>query len=169
MPGAHVDGLGTVAIRAIDVDHPRPTSPSQYEQWGEIAPEAAQLPLERWLIELTVPDGPAVVVGDLSAHPIWYGPSPGSRALNIGISIVEEYRGRGIGTLAQGLLADELHARGVVRVEASTDVDNTAEQRALELAGFTFEGILRSAQARSDGRHDLQVWSHLGSLGGGER
>ena len=169
MTSAHVEGLGWVAIRPVDVDHPRPASPSEYEDWGEIAPEAAGLPLERWLIELTVPDGSAVVVGDLSAHPIWYGPSPGSRALNIGISLTEQYRGRGIGTLAQGLLAHELHERGVVRVEASTDVDNIAEQHALERAGFTCEGTLRSAQARSDGRHDLQVWSHLGRPGDGER
>jgi RimJ/RimL family protein N-acetyltransferase len=67
----------------------------------------------------------------------------------------------GIGAVAQRLLAEELHLRGVVRVEASTDVENTPEQRSLARAGFEHEGTLRRAQARKDGRHDLQVWSHL--------
>ena len=31
----------------------------------------------------------------------------------------------------------------------------------LERAGFRLEGVLRGAQVRRDGRHDLQVWSHL--------
>ena len=48
-----------------------------------------------------------------------------------------------------------------MRVEASTDVENIAEQRALERAGFTYEGTLRLAQGRVDGLHDLQVWSHV--------
>ena len=36
-----------------------------------------------------------------------------------------------------------------------------AEQRALEKAGFSREGVLRSAQARADGRHDLVSYSIL--------
>ncbi len=43
----------------------------------------------------------------------------------------------------------------VNRVEASTDVDNLAEQRALEKAGFPREGVLRGAQFRSGAHHDL--------------
>jgi RimJ/RimL family protein N-acetyltransferase len=38
-----------------------------------------------------------------------------------------------------------------VRIEAHTDVENFAEQRALEKAGFTREGVLRSVVFR-DGR-----------------
>ena len=78
-----------------------------------------------------------------------------------GSGLLGEHRGRGIGATAQRLLAEELHRRGVVRVEASTDVANLAEQRALARAGFVHEGTLRSAQARADGRHDLQVWAHV--------
>jgi RimJ/RimL family protein N-acetyltransferase len=59
------------------------------------------------------------------------------------------------------MLADVLHERGIVRVEASTDVTNVAEQRALAKAGFICEGTLRGAQMRADGRHDLQLWAHL--------
>lgn len=131
-----------------------------------MAPDVRDMAISRWLIELTRPNNPnpkklVVPVGDLSAHAVWYGPTPGSRALNIGISIVNEYRGKGIGSIAQRLLAGELHDQGIVRVEAQTDVDNIAEQKALEKAGFTYEGTLRRAQARADGLHDIQVWSHI--------
>lgn len=156
-----------IELRAVAPDEPRPEAPlprddSPWDDWGERDPAAAAgMIIERWLIETVAHDGARTVVGDLSAHPVWYGPSPGSRAMNIGISLVAEHRGRGIGAEAQRLLAEQLHARGVVRVEASTDVENAAEQRALAKAGFVLEGTLRSAQARADGRHDLQVWSHL--------
>lgn len=156
-----IDGLGWVAIRAIDDEHPRPASPSEWGDWGPIAPEIESLVLHRWLVELTTPDSRTVPVGDMSSHAIWYGPTAGSRAMNIGISLMAEYRGHGIGSIAQRLLAEELHREGTVRVEASTDVENIDEQRSLAKAGFTFEGVLRQAQQRSDGWHDLQVWSHL--------
>lgn len=159
--GNHLDGLGTISIRAIDGDYPRPKTTSIYDEWGEMAPEIQDLVITRWLITLTQLDQTEVAVGDLSAHAVWYGPTPGSRALNIGISVVNEYRGKGIGSIAQRLLAEELHKQGIVRVEAQTDIENFAEQRALERAGFKHEGTLRKAQARIDGLHDIQVWSHI--------
>ena len=126
-----------------------------------MAPEIRDMVMSRWLITLTRMDQPDIPVGDLSAHSVWYGPTPGSRALNVGVGIVNEFRGRGIGAIAQRLLADELHAQGIVRVEAQTDIENIAEQRALEKAGFKYEGTLRKAQGRLDGLHDIQVWSHI--------
>lgn len=136
-------------------EHSGATSP--YEDWGDRDPAAQPRGLERWLI---VVDGQTV--GDLSAHPHYYGPNAGSMAMNIGITVLDEHRGRGIGTRAQQQLAELLHSRGIVRVEASTDVTNAAEQRALTKAGFTLEGVVRQAQVRADGRHDLQLWAHLG-------
>ncbi len=160
-PSASIAGLGTVSIRGIDAAHPRPESASTWDEWGEMDPAAQDMPIERWLIELAPSDADAIPVGDLSAHAVWYGPTPGSRAMNIGISLAEEYRGRGIGSVAQHLLAEELHDRGVARVEASTDVENIAEQRALARAGFMFEGVVHRAQQRADGLHDLQSWAHV--------
>lgn len=157
----YLDGVGTISIRAIDEDYPRPASTSIYDEWGEMAPETRDMVMSRWLITLTQDDRTEIPVGDLSAHSVWYGPTPGSRALNIGISIVNEYRGKGIGAIAHRLLADELHGQGIVRVEAQTDIENIAEQRALEKAGFKYEGTLRKAQGRADGLHDIQVWSHI--------
>ena len=157
----YLAGTGTISIREIDGDYARPESTSIYDEWGEMAPETRDMVVTRWLITITQLDRTEIAVGDLSAHAVWYGPTPGSRSLNIGISIVNEYRGKGIGGIAQRLLAEELHSQGIVRVEAQTDIENFAEQKALEKAGFKYEGTLRKAQARIDGLHDIQVWSHI--------
>jgi RimJ/RimL family protein N-acetyltransferase len=64
----------------------------------------------------------------------------------IGIGLAPEFRGRGYGSEAQQLLVRYLFAHTQVnRVEATTEITNVAEQRALEKAGFTREGILRGA------------------------
>ena len=149
-----------VRIRSVASDYPVKRAPSDYDNWGEMAPESKSMEILRWTIELRV-DGDYVEVGNLSAHPVWYGPTLGSKAMNIGIALLEEFRNQGIGSIAQNLLAEELHRKGYTRVEASTDVTNIAEQRALKNAGFTYEGTLRQAQGRADGIHDLQVWSHI--------
>jgi hypothetical protein len=70
--------------------------------------------------------------------------------------------GQGHGAEAQRQLAAYLFATTrVERLEASTDVDNLAEQRSLEKAGFTREGVLRSAQFRDGAFHDLVLYSRL--------
>lgn len=105
-------------------------------------------------------------IGSVSWHSEHYGPNPESRCFNIGIALVPAGRGRGHGTAAQRMLADYLFATTTVnRVEASTDVDNVAEQRALERAGFTREGVIRGAQFRRGGWHDLVGYSRLRSDG----
>lgn len=63
---------------------------------------------------------------------------------SIGISLMPQARGSGAGTRAQRLLVEYLFAHTTVhRIQAETDVDNVAEQRALEKAGFTREGVMR--------------------------
>ena len=77
---------------------------------------------------------------------------------NIGIVLLPEARGKGFGTQAQRLLARYLFAHTTVqRIEAATEVGNVAEQRALEKAGFTREGVLRRAGWR-DGAYRDGVW-----------
>jgi RimJ/RimL family protein N-acetyltransferase len=121
-----------------------------------VSREAGQLVVER------VEDG--AVLGDVTWHQQSYGPTAESKVPNIGISLVPEARGQGYGVEAQRLLAELLfELYDVVRVEASTDVDNIAEQRALEKAGFTREGVLRCAQHRAGGHHDMLVYSILRS------
>jgi len=105
---------------------------------------------------------PDAVAGDVSYHQVSYGPNEVSRAYNIGVTIVREHRSKGYGAEAQRLLAVYLFATyPIMRVEAQTDVTNTAEQRALEKAGFTREGIIRGAQWRGGSWHDLVVYSKL--------
>ena len=158
---SHIPGVGAVGISEVQEKVELPDTHSVWDEWGEYDPAAKSMQLRRWVIEVSDDAGQTTHVGDLSAHPVWYGPSPGSRCENIGISLSAPWRGKGIGAVAQRLLAEALHAEGVVRVEASTDVENIPEQRALAKAGFVFEGVIRGAQMRADGRHDIQGWSHL--------
>jgi RimJ/RimL family protein N-acetyltransferase len=102
------------------------------------------------------------IAGDVSYHQVRYGPNEGSMAYNIGITLAPEHHGKGYGGEAQRLLAAYLFATyPVMRVEASTDVAHSAEQRALEKAGFTREGVARKAQWRAGDWHDLVVYSKL--------
>ena len=77
---------------------------------------------------------------------------------SIGIALLPEARGKGYGTQAQRLLARYLFAHTTAqRIEAATEVGNVAEQRALEKAGFTREGVLRGTGWR-DGAYRDGVW-----------
>jgi RimJ/RimL family protein N-acetyltransferase len=81
---------------------------------------------------------------------------------NIGIALLPGARGHGYGTQAQRLLARYLfHHTQVQRLEAGTDVDNAAERRALEKAGFTLEGVLRGHAFRLGEWHDTALYSLL--------
>ena len=92
-------------------------------------------------------------MGVVSWHWVQWGPTAPSRCPMIGISLLATYRGQGVGTQAQRALADLFFRQTTVnRVEAHTDIENVAEQRALEKAGFTREGLIRGAHWR-DGRH----------------
>ncbi|MEO8626211.1 MAG: GNAT family protein [Candidatus Limnocylindrales bacterium] len=91
-----------------------------------------------------------------------YGPSPTSDAWQIGIELIPAARGAGLGAETQRLVADYLFAAtDLNRVEASTDVANAAEQRSLEKAGYTREGVIRSAQFRAGSYHDLAYFSRV--------
>lgn len=101
-------------------------------------------------------------IGSVSWRQVRYGPNPESFAWNIGISLIPESRGRGFGTQAQRLLAEYLlGTTSANRVEAATDIDNLAEQRALEKAGFSRDGVLRGAQYRAGAWRDLAMYSIL--------
>jgi RimJ/RimL family protein N-acetyltransferase len=103
-----------------------------------------------------------VVIGDVEWRAKPYGPPPRSDAFNIGIRILPAHQGHGHGTSAQRALAEYLFATFPVnRIEAGTDVTNRAEQRALEKAGFTREGVLRGAQWRDGRWNDLVLYSCL--------
>jgi RimJ/RimL family protein N-acetyltransferase len=103
-------------------------------------------------------------VGDLGWFGVPYGPNRRSLAWKIGCTIDVPHRGRGIGSRAQRLLADHLFATTPSnRVEADTDVENVAEQHALERAGFRRDGVVRGAQYRGGRWHDLVLYGLLRS------
>jgi RimJ/RimL family protein N-acetyltransferase len=102
-----------------------------------------------------------VVAGNVLWNKATYG-IPEWWCWNIGIALLPEFRGKGIGSTAQLLLVNYLFdTTAVERVEAYTDVENKAEQRALEHIGFTQEGTLRAAQFRNGQWCDLFLYSLL--------
>ena len=103
-------------------------------------------------------------VGTVQYRRIAYGPNEESMGWDIGIDLLAEARGQGYGAEAQRLLADWLFdTTPANRVEAQTDIENVAEARALEKAGFTRDGVLRGAQFRAGAYHDLVVFSRVRS------
>ena len=101
-------------------------------------------------------------IGTISWHLSRYGPNDQSGAWNIGIALLPAARGQGHGSEAQRLVADYLFASTAVnRVEASTDIENVVEQRALEKAGFEREGVARGSQYRAGAYHDLVIYARL--------
>lgn len=126
----------------------------RFAESGGIGPDAGTLAVEAG----------DDLIGSVSWHTVQHGPSAACRAFNIGISLFTPYRGRGYGSRAQRLLSDYLFsARLIERVEASTDIDNLAEQRSLEKAGFSREGVLRHAQFRAGQWRDVVLYSRLRS------
>ena len=87
-----------------------------------------------------------------------------SHCWEIGIILTPAARGRGIGTLAQRLLVRYLFAHSLVnRIQATTEISNLSEQRALEKAGFTREGVLRGSGFRDGQWRDGVLYSVLRS------
>lgn len=69
--------------------------------------------------------------------------SPAGVTYEIGIAIMPEHRGQGLGTAAQRLIVDYLFEYTTAnRVMALTNDGNVREQKALERLGFKKEGLM---------------------------
>lgn len=80
----------------------------------------------------------------------------------IGISLLPDFRGRGVGTTAQRLLVEYLfETTPAHRLQAFTEVENLAEQRALEKVGFEREGVLRALHYRAGAWRDSVLYALL--------
>jgi ribosomal-protein-serine acetyltransferase len=80
----------------------------------------------------------------------------------IGYWVAPWGRGRNAAALATRLLAVwGVRELGIIRVELKISTHNQTSQRSAEQAGFTWEGVLRSALVHRDERHDLAVFSLL--------
>lgn len=92
--------------------------------------------------------------------------TPGMAGMNtfweIGIALQPEHRGMGIGWRAQAALAEYLFQHTPAeRIQAATHPENKAEQRSLEKAGFTLEGIVRACEFRAGAWRDGYLYSRL--------
>jgi RimJ/RimL family protein N-acetyltransferase len=139
---------------------------SPFEDWsGPAAPgteDADRLVPHPGGGRLVVADGMDDPLGTVSWHPVLHGPTAGSVAWDIGISLRPFAQGLGHGARAQRMLVTYLFATTPAhRVQASTDVLNLSEQRALERAGFGREGVARGAQWRGGRWHDLVLYARL--------
>lgn len=124
----------------------------RWEQDGFIAPDSTAL-------AVVLDDGTLIGIGSWKAAR--RGGSPGV-CLEIGLALLPEHRGQGLGTTAQRLLVDHLFRFTTVhRLEAGTDADNVAEQRALERIGFTREGVLREVAFRDGAWRDAVIYALL--------
>lgn len=84
------------------------------------------------------------------------------RYWEIGIALLPEFRGRGIGWRAQAMLCDYLFAHTPVqRIQAATHAENLSEQRSLSKAGFQHEGVVRAAEFRDGQWRDGFLYSRL--------
>jgi RimJ/RimL family protein N-acetyltransferase len=138
-----------------------PTWPGDYQWFGFRIAKAREIE-RRWSEDgliggpgstLTVALEDGTCVGVVSWRPVGE-----TGNFEIGIWVHPEHRGRGIGTEAQRQLVDYLFATTPVhRIQASTEVDNIPEQRALQRIGFQREGVLRGYGFR-DGRWRDGVW-----------
>ena len=87
---------------------------------------------------------------------------PPSYYWSMGIALLPEARGKGYGTLAHRLLAEYLFAHTTVhRIEGVTEAENLAEQRVMEKAGFTREGVMRGVFWRDGSYRDGALYSLL--------
>ena len=92
--------------------------------------------------------------------------TPGMANMNsfweIGIALLPEHRGYGIGWQAQAALAEYLFRHTPVqRIQAATHPENKAEQRSLEKAGFRLEGVVRACEFRAGEWRDGYLYSRL--------
>jgi [ribosomal protein S5]-alanine N-acetyltransferase len=80
----------------------------------------------------------------------------------IGIALLPEWRGRGIGWRAQAMLCDYLFSHTPAqRIQPGTHPENIAEQKSLEKAGFQLEGVVRACEFRAGQWRDGYLYSRL--------
>jgi RimJ/RimL family protein N-acetyltransferase len=113
-------------------------------------------------------DDKSVLMIDLDAETLgfvsWFRVQTGNTVycVEFGISLWQDARGKGHGTVAQVLLARYLFAHAPInRIQAVTEAENLAEQRSLEKAGFTREGVMKGRTFRDGAWRDEVLYRML--------
>jgi RimJ/RimL family protein N-acetyltransferase len=119
----------------------------------EMEKEYDTAPSERKRFFVEKKDGTKIgVVGVFPVGDLW----------EIGFALIPSERGKGYGTEAVTIFVDYLFlSRDLVRIQATTDLRNTASQRMLETVGFKREGIVRKSMFIHGEWRDLQLYSIL--------
>jgi RimJ/RimL family protein N-acetyltransferase len=167
---------GTVRLRtftledcAIDEANPPTPETDLYSSYGFTDPTRLRKSVEsgeafqKWgdLTGRLAVEADGEYIGHVSWHPVHYGPIP-APALNFGIGLIPSGRGKGYGTEAQRQLIAYLFDNTTAnRVEASTDVENIAEQRSLEKVGLMREGVCRGCHFRAGEYRDMVVYATI--------
>lgn len=125
--------LAVLAEAAIPGDWPGPDLAAALPLM--LAAIRAEPALHGWLVWLVVCDG--AVVGDAGGH----GPPDADGTVEMGFSILEASRGRGLATEALDALVAWIGEQpGVRRIVARAEAANTASHRVLDKAGFRVAG-----------------------------
>jgi len=87
---------------------------------------------------------------------------PVGKLLEIGFALIPSERGKGYCTEAVKIMVDYLFlSKEIVRIQAHTDVRNTASQKVLEKADFKREGVIRKSMFIKGEWRDLLLYSVL--------
>lgn len=164
---------GQVTLRPVTEDDlpwlgrlrndPTAAGPHEWHGWSDPGRER-----RRWAESGLLGDAGGTLIvlhgTDRAGTVSWRRVQTGPTAFNwaIGIGLAPQFRGHGYGSAAQRMLVRYLFAHTQVnRIEATTEITNVAEQRALEKAGFTREGTLRGTTFRQGRWHDQVIYSVL--------
>lgn len=89
-----------------------------------------------------------------------YNFKPEHRKAEIGYWIVPQFWGKGIATeVIQPVIEYWQKEKGLHRLEASIETQNTASVRVLEKAGFTYEGTLRDCEIKFEKFISLHIYA----------
>ena len=101
------------------------------------------------------------VAGLVSWRPLDYS-GPKGVCHEVGVALLPEYRGQGLGAETHRMLVDHLFRHTTVHLlEARVEAGNTAEERTLETVGFQREGVLREACWRDGAWRDAVIYGLL--------
>lgn len=104
----------------------------------------------------------AGAVGGIASWRLRHRGGPEGACYEIGVALLPEHRGRGLGTATHRVLVEHLFRFTIAhRLEAITDAENIAEQHALERVGFTREGLLRGTAFLNGTWRDTVIYGLL--------
>jgi ribosomal-protein-alanine N-acetyltransferase len=142
-----------------------PDGPGEHQWFGFRMDKARDIE-RRWRDDGLVGNGSSFLAVGLEdgicAGWVTWRPLVGSGNFEIRIALFPNHRGHGIGTEAQRQLVTYLLSTTTAnRLQAGTEVENIAEQRALERVGFRREGVQRGLYFRGGTWRDSVMYGLL--------